>query len=97
MYKEDPEDLENVIFMHTLNKGTDFRIFRPESSSMSWDMQNVEEHPSREIQSYTKRSLKQEKLCEITIGLCEGQKRLFFLESELEAITLLRNLKSASK
>jgi len=60
-------------------------------------MHHVEEHPSREISNFSKKSLKQEKMCEITIGLCEGQKRVFFLESELEAMTLLRNLKSASQ
>ena len=49
MEKDDPEDLHNILSMHTLYQGTDFRLNCPPSSTMSWDLHNVDEHPSREI------------------------------------------------
>jgi hypothetical protein len=41
---------------------------------MSFDMRNVDEHPLvKKNENYSKKStLKVDKLCELTIGLCEG-------------------------
>ena len=83
--------------MHTINPGCDFRVIKPKTlipRSTVIDARNLMEHPSKEqvTESITESNLSEVNTAtqwELTIGLCETQKQVFYINNENDAEALL--------
>jgi hypothetical protein len=90
--------------MHTLNPGCDFRLNKPTNiiaHSTVIDPRALMEHPSREqvSESLPESNLSEVNITtqwELTIGLCESQKQVFYINNENDAEALLAQLKVIS-
>ncbi len=90
--------------MHTMNPGCDFRLNQPttiNAHSTVIDPKALMEHPSREqvSESIAESNLSEVNIStqwELTIGLCESQKQVFYINNENDAEALLAQLKVIS-
>ena len=86
---------EKVLFIHNLLNGCDFRLQAPEHSSLIIGSHALIDEKDDQSEGSLD-NVPTQAFHTLTVGLCEGQKRVFYLPNASEAQHLLAALKHAS-